>query len=369
MLALHVVGQDLELRGRVHERLAGEEQVPVHLPGVGLLRAGAHHHQPVEDAARLAVEDALVELAARAVRLRVVDRRVGVGHPAPVHHEEAVEHALPALALEAHVDVVARRGPPRRTSEWSEKRASRESRAARVATWSDCGALQLQLVAVDEGVVLDHDLGHRVRERGPAVGRGERLHDPALAPAPGHHEGARRGRRWAASSPVETCATRTGSFRTDARGHDHDRAVLGEGRVQVGEDAGPAVRGTAEPRLDAAGLRAQQVAKARHLDARLPGLQRREPGREPPVDEDEVGAAEALARQRLEDGRGRGRGGVGRLEAARASGATGVWRQASSREVGRPFSTNRAIAAVRRSRSQAGSEAAWAEAKRSKLAR
>ena len=51
-------------------------------------------------------------------------------------------------------------------SEWSAKRASRPSRAASVATWSGRGALLLQLVAVDEGVVLDHHLGDRVRERG-----------------------------------------------------------------------------------------------------------------------------------------------------------------------------------------------------------
>ena len=54
----------------------------------------------------------------------------------------------------------------------------------------------------------------------------------------------------------------------------------------------------------------------------------------------------------------------------RVSGATGVWRQASSRGVGRPRSTKRAKAAVRRSRSQAGSAAASCEsAKRSKPSR
>ena len=43
---------------------------------------------------------------------------------------------------------------------------------------------------------------------------------------------------------------------------------------------------------------------------------------------------------------------------ARDRGAVGVWRHASSRGPGRPRSTNRAKAAVRRSRSHAGSLAA-----------
>jgi hypothetical protein len=55
---------------------------------------------------------------------------------------------------------------------------------------------------------------------------------------------------------------------------------------------------------------------------------------------------------------------------ARTSGAIGVWRQASSRCVGSPDSMKAANAAVRRSRSQLGSEAAAFEsAKRSKPTR
>ena len=52
--ALHVVGEDLELRLRVDERLAREEQVLVRLLRVGLLRVGAHEDLAVEDAARAA---------------------------------------------------------------------------------------------------------------------------------------------------------------------------------------------------------------------------------------------------------------------------------------------------------------------------
>ena len=58
-----------------------------------------------EDAARLVVHDALVELAARAVRLRVVDPGVGVRVLAVAGQEEAVQHALAALAGEDLADV------------------------------------------------------------------------------------------------------------------------------------------------------------------------------------------------------------------------------------------------------------------------
>ena len=63
--ALHVVGEDLELRLGVDLRLVREQQGLVGLLGVGLLRVGADADPAVEDAARPAVEDALVELVAR----------------------------------------------------------------------------------------------------------------------------------------------------------------------------------------------------------------------------------------------------------------------------------------------------------------
>ena len=79
--ALDVVGEDLELRLGVDLRVVREQQRPVGLLGVGLLRVGPDDDLAVEDAARAIVQDALVDLAAAAVRLRVVDRRVVVDEP------------------------------------------------------------------------------------------------------------------------------------------------------------------------------------------------------------------------------------------------------------------------------------------------
>src|SRR3954464_2300013 len=71
--ALHVVGEDLQLRLRVDLRLLGQEQGVVRLLAVGLLRRRVDVHLAVEHAVRRAVEDALVVLAAVAVRLHVLD--------------------------------------------------------------------------------------------------------------------------------------------------------------------------------------------------------------------------------------------------------------------------------------------------------
>ena len=78
MRALDVVGEDLELRLGVDGRVVGQQQRLVRLLGVGLLGVLADEDLAVEDAVALAVEDALVQLVAGAVRLRVVDDGVVV---------------------------------------------------------------------------------------------------------------------------------------------------------------------------------------------------------------------------------------------------------------------------------------------------
>ena len=76
--ALHVVSEDLELRLGVDRRVVGQEQRAVRLLGVGLLRVLPDDDLAVEHRAGRAAQDALVDLVAAAVRLRVVDRRVVV---------------------------------------------------------------------------------------------------------------------------------------------------------------------------------------------------------------------------------------------------------------------------------------------------
>src|SRR5436305_1431835 len=84
--ALHVVGEDLQLRLRVDLGLAGEKQGVVRLLPVRFLRDRMDVHLAVEHAVRLAVEHALVQLPAEAVRLRVYDERLVIAVLLAVQH-------------------------------------------------------------------------------------------------------------------------------------------------------------------------------------------------------------------------------------------------------------------------------------------
>ena len=85
--ALHVVGVDFKLRFGVDLRLIGKQQVAIGLLGVGLLRVLVHDDAAVKDAMCAAVENAVVELAAAAVRLGVLDEHVIVEMLAAVADE------------------------------------------------------------------------------------------------------------------------------------------------------------------------------------------------------------------------------------------------------------------------------------------
>ena len=91
--ALDVVGENLELRLGVDLGLGRKQEVLVELPGVGQQRPLADEDLAAEDRPRPPVEDALIELVARAVRPLVVERRVAVGVLAAGDHVEAVDRA------------------------------------------------------------------------------------------------------------------------------------------------------------------------------------------------------------------------------------------------------------------------------------
>ena len=62
---------------------------------------------PLNTARARAAENALVDLVARAVRLRVIDRRVVVDQPIAVGQVQPVQRALRTLAVENRNGVVA----------------------------------------------------------------------------------------------------------------------------------------------------------------------------------------------------------------------------------------------------------------------
>src|SRR5262249_17147161 len=73
MRSLHIVGVNLELRLGVDLPVVREQQVAIGLLGIGLLRVLVDDDPAVENAMRMIVEDAIVELPAVAMRLRVLN--------------------------------------------------------------------------------------------------------------------------------------------------------------------------------------------------------------------------------------------------------------------------------------------------------
>ena len=236
--ALHVVGKDLELRLGVDRRVVRQQQRPVGLLRVGLLRVDAHDDLAVEDRARAAAEDALVDLVARAVRLGVIDRRVRVDQPLAVGQVQAVQRALGAFAVEHRDDVVADDAAAEREGVGRDVAAARGMDVhARDVERVD--ALFLDLVVIDDRVLAGDDFGHGVGEmllpRRADVG----LDDLHLAAVAGNDERARvrHRRRCDAPSLVDTNRICSGCSKIEAVGHGDEGAVVRERGVERGERA------------------------------------------------------------------------------------------------------------------------------------
>ncbi len=134
MGTLHVVGVDFQLRFGVNDGIVGQQQRLVGLLGVGLLGVGVNVNLAVEDAAGPAVEDALVQLVAGAIRLGMVDARVVIDQLVAARQVQAVKRGFAALRVEHHVDVRARSTPPRATV-LDVNRLPRSCCTWSVATW------------------------------------------------------------------------------------------------------------------------------------------------------------------------------------------------------------------------------------------
>ena len=271
MRALDVVGEDLQLGLRVDLRVLGEQQRLVGLLGVGLLGVDGDDDLAVEDGAGLPVQDPLVELVARAVRLRVVDRRVVVDQPAPVRQIETVERALHPFAVEQRLRVVAHDGAPEgdRVGREVGGPSKPDVHRADVVTGE---ALAHQLVVIDHGARPGYDLGHRVRQvRGiaPAVA----LDDPHLRVLADDEQHARMGHhRLAAGGRRRDEQQLDRLLDHGVGGHAHDRAVVEQRGVERRErlvlDAG-------DPRPDAP--RPPRGSRSRPRQARPPGSTPRRP--------------------------------------------------------------------------------------------
>ena len=135
---------------------ARQQQVFVVLDRVGFLGVGAHDDLAVEDADRAAVENALVELMAGAVRLGVVDQGVVIDVLRAVDGVQTVEVAMAAFVVEHHVDVVAGQRAAER------ERMGRDGRVAPGEQLDQAGMERLQLFVLD---LVELDVGVLARQR------------------------------------------------------------------------------------------------------------------------------------------------------------------------------------------------------------
>src|SRR3954471_520834 len=100
MRALHVIRKDLELRLGVDSGGVAQQEIPVGLVCVSLLRFGANENLAVEHCPRMVVENALIDLPAATVRLIVMDRSVIVDQLVASGEIEAVGSGLPVFLIQ-----------------------------------------------------------------------------------------------------------------------------------------------------------------------------------------------------------------------------------------------------------------------------
>src|SRR5690348_7737543 len=107
MRALHVVRVNLELRLRIDLRVVGKQQVAIRLLRVSFLRVFVNDNPSVKYAVRVAAENAIVKLAAAAVRLGVLDKHVIIEMLATRSGKQTVDKAIAAFAIQHRMHIVA----------------------------------------------------------------------------------------------------------------------------------------------------------------------------------------------------------------------------------------------------------------------
>src|SRR5450759_5155103 len=103
--ATNIVGVNLQLRFGMDGGVFGKNEIPVCLLGVSLLRARTNDDLPVKNRGGYSAEDALIQLMARAMGLRMIDRRVIVDMLAAGRQIKAIDGSFRSFR-EDGIDVV-----------------------------------------------------------------------------------------------------------------------------------------------------------------------------------------------------------------------------------------------------------------------
>ena len=104
---LHVIGVNFKLRFGIDLRVVRKQQVAVGLLGVSLLRVFVNDDAPMKHTVRLAIQNAVVKLAAIAMRTGMLHQHVVIHVLATVSHKKAIDQAFASLTREHRMYVVA----------------------------------------------------------------------------------------------------------------------------------------------------------------------------------------------------------------------------------------------------------------------
>src|SRR3989442_4208965 len=103
--ATNIVGVNLQLRFGMDGGVFGKNEIPVCLLGVSLLRVRTNDDLPVKNRGGCSAEDALIQLMARAMGLRMIDHRVIVDMLAARRQIKAIDGSFRSFR-EDGIDVV-----------------------------------------------------------------------------------------------------------------------------------------------------------------------------------------------------------------------------------------------------------------------
>src|SRR5450759_252689 len=202
MGAAHIVGEDLQLGFGIHHGVVGEDQVLVSLLGIGLLGVLADDDFAVEDGVCLAVEDALVELVAGAVRHGVVDHRMIIDVLRAVDDVEAVQRGVGTFG-EGGVDVVADQRAAEGNGMRGECGAASDG-GSEGRNMEGVDGFLLDFVMIHHGAIANDDFGDGVGE--VSAGALVRLNDGALRVGADQDQDAGVGHRGAGTRACATVA-------------------------------------------------------------------------------------------------------------------------------------------------------------------
>src|SRR5207302_2504497 len=212
---------------------------------------------------RAVIQDAVIELAAVAVRAGVLHQHVVIEVLLAIADEEAVNQALSTLSSQYGVHVVAHQPSAKKHRVGCNAGASSLLDPQR-GNIERLPVLTLHHVMRDDGAVACHKFRNRVAECGALAHRDIVLNYGGLALFLSHNQVARMAHE-RHFSPSRNEQEKNGLFQHHAFADMYVRSVLGKGGVQRREGITPSVEITAQVRFNSPRITVDLLCQAIHL--------------------------------------------------------------------------------------------------------